>query len=249
MEIAIGYSGIAHGNMGLSFGNEKEVIANREGYLNFMGMPFTQTAFMNPQHGDVIKVVTKENLKKMSLEGFKCDGLFTTDKDIALAFPPADCLAIYFYNKNFSAIIHVGKDGFIKDIVQKSIAIFIIRRLISPKDKVKVVIGPYIKECCYVFPTNPHYFTKWAQKLYKHLNFSIEDNFCIDLGDAVKNLLSGKIYSSLIDGKIAVINQCTCCTNDHRDKSVYYSHVKSNDKKRFPGLHPEGRNLAVIARN
>jgi copper oxidase (laccase) domain-containing protein len=246
MEITIGYSARGYGNMGLTFGDPKEVKANREGYLDFLAIDPEQTAFMSPQHGDTISEVTKENLKDMLPEGFKCDGLYTTDKDIALAFPPADCLAVYFYNENFSAIIHAGKEGILNTIIQKALTIFAIRGLVSSKNKVKVTIGPYIKECCYVFPMDPHYFTKWAQSLYSHLCFSDNDDFSIDLGNIVRDIFSRKAFSGFIDGDIAMVNQCTCCTKDHDNKFVYFSHGGST---RYPDDRPAGRNLAVIKIN
>jgi copper oxidase (laccase) domain-containing protein len=246
MEITIGYSARGNGNMGLTLGESGEVKANRKGYLDFLAILPEQTAFMSPQHGDTILEVTKEDLKKMPPEGFKCDGLYTTDKDIALAFPPADCLAVYFYNKNFSAVIHAGKQGILNTIIQKALTLFVIRGLVSSKDKVKVTIGPYIKECCYVFSMYPHRFTRWAQSLRKYLCLSDDDDFSIDLGNIARDIFSKKNFSRFIDGDVAIVNQCTCCTKDHNNKFVYFSHGGSN---RHSGDRPEGRNLAVIKRN
>jgi copper oxidase (laccase) domain-containing protein len=245
-EITIGYSCIEHGNMDTRFGGQKEVLNNMEAYLYFLGLSIEKTAFMNTQHGDTIEEVTKDNLKDLPMDGFLCDGLFTTDKDITLAFPLADCLAISFWNENFSAIIHVGRGGILNKIIHKAIGIFLIRGLIGSKNKVKVMISPYVKKCCYVFPIEPFYFTKYFQKLYKYLEFSDNDDFCLDLGAAAKDVFSS--YASLIEGEVGIIEQCTCCAKNDNNKRIYFSHVNSNEK-RFFGDSPEGRNLAVIKRN
>ena len=110
--------------------------------------PLCGKSFILPEqvHGDKIAIVDKKNKKKI-VKGV--DGLITEEKGIALGITTADCLPILFYEpeREIIAAVHAGWKGSLKRISQK--ATQTITRLGGNIDKIIVVIGPHIKNCCY----------------------------------------------------------------------------------------------------
>lgn len=75
--------------------------------------------FAKQKHQDVLMEVTSDNLDRSK----ECDGLYTREKNIALAITHADCQAAVFYSpeKNVIAAVHAGWRGQVKNIYRKTV--------------------------------------------------------------------------------------------------------------------------------
>lgn len=120
---------------------------NRTDLAQTIEIPLTQWVFASQCHSDTLLKVTKEDSAKGTLHDSPklpdCDGLYTFDKDIALAFFHADCVPVLMYDETTHLIvaIHSGVIGTLKNITYKSIIHLVNHENINP-DNLKVIIGP-----------------------------------------------------------------------------------------------------------
>lgn len=239
----IAMSGLKDGNMSFKCNGQKkvhisEIRKNRGHFLEGLGIPEDKVFYMDPKHGTKICRVGNGHLKMRSeysdIIGITCDGLYTTQKGIALAFTPADCMPIFFWNKKVVALAHAGRKGMAEALPLKMLLTLKDKGLADAENPLKIQMGPHIQPCCYRFPMK--FFWEWGYKFTKIAPQG--DIFTVNLCWKLRHMLNNQH----ILGRGAL---CTCCAKDKRRNFKFFSHTRSNND-RFPGEHPEGRNMAVI---
>ena len=142
------------------------------------------------------------------------DGLITSKKyNLILSIKVADCVPIYVYDPitdNFG-IFHSGWKGTKNKIIVKGISILVNKFKCLPRN-ILVVIGPYIKSCCYVVDSDvAKYFNHDSINKYK-------EKWKLDLGLQIKLDL---VTEGLLDKNIYISDICTydtlACESYRRD--------------------------------
>ena len=146
------------------------------------------------------------------------DGIFSSNNQLILEVSVADCMPIFFAdkNKNFFGVVHAGWKGLAEGIIENSIELLINEgfRL----DSVKVLIGPSIRQD----------------------NFEVKNDVADLFDDRFSTLKDGKIFLSLQKiamSKLSVYNihdvmdveECTYNT------PAYYSYRRNKTEKRMKG--------------
>ena len=130
------------------------------------------------------------------------DGLISSKKEnIFLSIKVADCVPVYVYDPftNYFGIFHSGWKGTKNKITAKGISILVNQFKSQPKN-ILVVIGPYIKQCCYEVDFDvAQYFNGQSIKKYKV-------KWKLDLGLQIKLDL---IKLGLVDKNIYISDICT----------------------------------------
>ncbi len=167
--------------------------------------------FAKQRHGDNLIEVTKDNLKDIE----EADGLYTKEKNIALAIAHADCQAAVFYapKKNILAVAHAGWKGQVLNIYQKMVQ--------TLKDKYQVEPGELLVSI------SPSLCPKHAE--FKNYQEELPEEFW-DFQDKEKpkhfNLWKIAIMQLTTAGvredQIEVAQSCTFCEDQD-----FYSHRRS----------------------
>ena len=152
MKIIKGFSTKQDGNMKIYLGavhvadNESQKNKeNRKKFLEKAGLKNDNLVLAGLVHGNRIVTVTDKDKGKIISE---CDGFATNVTDVVLGVTAADCLPIFFWNKQGTVvgIVHAGWRGVQKGIASEMINIFVNKYDCLVKD-IKVEIGPHIKDC------------------------------------------------------------------------------------------------------
>jgi hypothetical protein len=145
-----------------------------------------------------------------------CDALITNNDKCLLTITTADCLPIYFYdkNKNVVAIAHAGWRGVVSKIAEKVINQFM-NHYHSDINDIEVSIGPHIKDCHFEIKDD-------AANQFKKSDLIIRgDKIYIDLSQIIKNQLN-----DLGVNNIEISEDCTYCLSDK-----YFSYRRDNPKE------------------
>jgi YfiH family protein len=152
MKIIKGFSTIRDGNMKIYPGNihnkENENTRNKENrklLLKKVGLDDSNLVLAGLVHGNKIVVVSSDDKGKVVPD---CDGFITNIPGIILGVTAADCVPVYFWdkNKNVIGMVHAGWRGVQKDIMAEMINLFINNYDCLVGD-IEVEIGPHIKDC------------------------------------------------------------------------------------------------------
>ena len=145
-----------------------------------------------------------------------CDALITNNNKCLLTITVADCLPIYFYdkNKNVVAIAHAGWRGVVSKIAEKVINQFI-NHYHSDINDIEVFIGPHIKDCHFEIKDDVVNQFKQSDLIIK------EDKIYINLSQIIKNQLN-----ELGINNIEASDECTYCLTDK-----YFSYRRDNPKE------------------
>ncbi len=142
-------------NMGFHVGDQYEsVLKNREILANDLAFPLDQWVFGEQIHATHIERVTLKEagrgVKALDTVIPGADGLYTTDSDLMLAALYADCVPLFFFASDLSAIgvAHAGWRGTVGEIGGKMVTTWHEQLGIEP-NKISVIIGPSIGSCCY----------------------------------------------------------------------------------------------------
>ena len=179
---------------------------------NFNNSENTKTiAKMNQTHSN--KSIFIDRLSK---EYEDCDGIFTSNKDLALEVSTADCLPVFFADKNFFGVVHAGWKGLAGGIIENSIRLLFKNGF--SLDNTHILIGPSIRK--------DHFEVKEDVACLFDKNFLISKNekTFLSLQDiAINQLNSFNIYD------IVNVEECTYSTPH------YYSYRRDKTDKRIKG--------------
>ncbi|MCQ2576080.1 MAG: polyphenol oxidase family protein [Treponema sp.] len=174
----------------------------------FVNSPVISVPFVNPLQGD---------------------GLVTDDRSLMPGVTVADCMPLYLYDNQTGAfgIVHSGWKG--TGIVQTAIELMT-EKFGTEAKNVSVVIGPHIKDCCYIVDeTRAKYFSEnFTPDCIKPLE---ENGKCYCGGKGLPitwNNGNGPLFRLSLekanlsvlrkcgvrDENISVCKECTCCTEE-----------------------------------
>ena len=228
--IKVKFSEVDDGNMSFVWGNETDVIKNRQQFLEKCGIQPEDSTIVKLEHG--IKIHKIENPKgnltdKTRQEELIGDGLYTDKAGVALMLVVADCIPAVLYDPLGSQIcvLHAGRRGVELNILAEAV------RLMKPKKREELVLiaGAAISKESYIFDSEEgvdknFWGSDFSYDSDKKYHMDIKNKFkkqAIDLG-----ISENSIDISKID------------TFANRD---YFSHRRS-----MATGEPEGR-FAIIA--
>lgn len=135
------------GNMSFLRGEPKQVLKNRQKFLNKFNIDISFVIDTRQIHSNKIIKITKTSLGKSLPEA---DGLITNQPNVYLMIKAADCHQIAFYDPKNQAIalIHAGFKGLEKDIIKNTIKELEKNYKSQPKDLI-VKFGPSVGPCHY----------------------------------------------------------------------------------------------------
>jgi len=166
-------------------------------------------------HKNRVVIVDGVNKSQSILD---CDALITNESKYLLTITIADCLPIYFYDKNKKviALAHAGWRGVVSKIAKEVISLFI-NHYGSNLNDIEIFIGPHIRDCHFEVKDDvssqfkPSDYTTKDEKTYINLSKTVKDQ-----------LLLLNVNSCNIN----ISEECTYCLNDK-----YFSYRRDNPKE------------------
>lgn len=212
----------------------QDVINNRHIVAKNSGWELNKWIYADQVHGTRVVQVTSRHAG-MGIESYDravkaADGLWTFDRGIGLSLGFADCVPVYFAEPEtgYAGVAHAGWKGSVGNIGGE-----MIRQAEEAgvcADKVHVMIGPSIGECCYqvdqrVIDRIPAHLNK--DRIYETLG---EGQYRLNLQELNKQLI---MAAGVKEQNIEMSGMCTSC---HKD--LFFSHRRDQGKT--------GRMSAVI---
>lgn len=218
-------STIADGNMSLRYGEQAEVLKNRQRFLEKFGLSPQHCVVMNSNHDDIVSIIddkkTKDDFSANPL--IPADTLITQKKNVTLLLTTADCLPVSLFDPVTETIslIHLSRHTFVLDLLEKTLTSL---ATLGVKNKnLKVVIGPHIHSRSYCFPLP---LNEEPTKLQPYIQ-KFDNRACVDLTQATIDTLTSL---GAKPSNIAVSPIDTYTSKNH------FSHVRS-----VKNNEPEGR--------
>ncbi|MFA8437575.1 peptidoglycan editing factor PgeF [Pueribacillus sp. YX66] len=201
-----------------------DVLNNRHIVAKKLSIPLQQWVVGTQPHGNnIYKVKRGDRGKGATTEHTairEVDGLYTTERGILLVSLYADCVPIYFIEKQrqMVGIAHAGWRGTVANIAGKMVEAW--RKEGIDPTKIQVVIGPSIGPCCYevndvvMSEVNKFQFDKNVAQKNK------SNQYMLNLKLLNKLLL---IQAGIPEKDIYLSPLCTSCLH-----STFFSHRKEN---------------------
>ncbi|MCD7033877.1 peptidoglycan editing factor PgeF [Metabacillus sp. GX 13764] len=217
-------------NMGLHVGDDPLAVQkNRNKLAEQLSMPLEQWVFADQVHDSIIYKAGSDDKGKGTLDYSTAikgtDGLYTKEKNIMLALCFADCVPLFFFEKQQKLVgtAHAGWKGTVKNIAGRMVQEWTEKEQADP-DRIIAVIGPSIGPCCYTVDSRvmDHVYSQNAaepDKIYSEIK---KGQFSLDLKELNRQLL---IKAGLKDENIHVSSYCTGCESD-----LFFSHRRDNGK-------------------
>ena len=150
------------------------------------------------------------------------DGLITNIRnDVILQIQTADCVPVFLYDRKTENIglIHSGWKGTHNEIVLN--ALEVLKSNNSDLRNIVVVLGPFIKSCCFEVKNNV------AQYFNSKYIINNEDKIYIDLGSKIKDdlLSKGVLKNNIFISAICTKHDLNCNSyrRDGNDSARMYS--------------------------
>ncbi len=124
-------------------GNQ-EAKANRQAFMQKAGLDHKRLVLMPQIHSVMICSVCEES------PGQECDGMVTSNCELALGVLVADCIGLFYYDvqKRVIACAHAGRKGTFENIAGKTVQKMQDDFGCDAKD-IHVYMSPSIGKCCY----------------------------------------------------------------------------------------------------
>lgn len=163
------------------------------------------------------RVAIIDNLNKNKVIA-DCDALITSDSRYLLTVTAADCLPIYFYdrNKKVVAIAHAGWRGVLLEIAKEVIGQFTGHYGSALKD-IDIFLGPHIRACHFEVQEDVACQFKNADSIVR------AGKKYLDLSKIIKEQLLGL---GIPKNNISISQECTYCLSNK-----YYSFRRDKPKK------------------
>lgn len=206
---------------------EGRVISNFKTICKVLDVSIEDSVLSNQTHKTEIRVVTSEDKGKglVKLRDYEeVDGLVTDQKGLALFTFYADCVPMFFLDKEkkVAGVAHGGWRGTVGKIAGSMIDTMSREYGSEPKD-ILVAIGPSIANCC--FEVNRDVYDKFKENFIdiEKIASPISDNkWSLDLKKANKIILEEK---NIPKENITVSQMCTSCDNE-----MFFSYRKEDGK-------------------
>lgn len=150
------FGGVSEGpfeSLNLSSGRGDDPEAVRENYRRvaaLMGAEIDDCAVTKQVHGDVVRIVTREDRHRcMSKVPYEADGIVTAEKGLPLFCFTADCVPVLLLDPEnaVAGAIHCGWRSSAADILKN--AVEQMERLGARREKLRAALGPAIGRCCF----------------------------------------------------------------------------------------------------
>ena len=157
--IIFAFSRRRDGNMSLRYGRTEDSLESRKNFLSRLGIDYRNLVCARQVHSSHIQYVTEQDIGKGALSDATAidatDALVTDRKNLPLAVFTADCLSLFLYDPETSAIglVHAGWRSSQENISSHVIK-FMQARFHTRPEALSVVFGPSIKQCCYMVAEN-----------------------------------------------------------------------------------------------
>lgn len=197
-------------------GSMKKFLDNRSFYIK-KHKDLSQKIIISADlsHGSSVAVVD-DNLQADTVVS-SCDALITNNPKYLLIITVADCLPVYFYDKNKGvvAIAHAGWRGLVLGVATQVVDLFVSKYKSSLSD-IEVFVGPHIKKC--------HFEVKddVASKFSDSVCSFKDDKLYVDLAKSLKFQLEKRGIKA---DNISISNECTFCLS-----SKYFSFRRDKPK-------------------
>ncbi|HAR99978.1 MAG: hypothetical protein US57_C0011G0079 [Candidatus Moranbacteria bacterium GW2011_GWC2_37_73] len=156
---------------------------NRELFFEKFGIDGGAVVSANLVHGNHVEVVTDAETKIIT----KTDALITTEKGAFLAITIADCVPVFFYEKEkgIVALAHAGWRGIVGDVLKNTVDG--ISSLGGNKNDLFVALGPGINECHFEIKADAlESFADYHEFITKR-----DGKMFVDLKSIIKKQLTG----------------------------------------------------------
>lgn len=174
------------------------------------------------------------------------DGIITQNKNLIPTVTVADCVPIYFcdFKQNIFGVVHSGWKG--TGIIEEAVLI-LQKNFNSKAENISVVIGPHIKNCCYIVDSNrAEYFTEnFGSNCIKE--FLPDEKLKNPLIEIWKNQGSKLFRLSLLNANLNILQKlkirpknilicenCTCCDeifgSNRRETAILQKKQEQFDK-------------------
>lgn len=181
---------------------EGEDFANRQKYLQTIGVPENSIVSAKLIHGDKIEIVSTTDKGKVIPDA---DGLVTRARNLFLALTVADCLPVVLYHpeQHVMALLHAGWRGLAADIVPKAVNTLVSKFGVRPAD-LHAYIGPGVEQ---------HHYEVQEDLVKQFADFpsAVElqsGRYLLDLKLIATQQLTG---SGVPKSNISVSPECTYC--------------------------------------
>lgn len=211
-------------NLGFSRGDSDENV--RENYrllCGAIGIPAERLVFSKQTHKDRVRKVTAADCGTGILRPIPYDDVdahMTNEPNVPLLIFSADCVPVFFYDKEHAAIAlaHAGWRGTVQKIAAKTVAAMG-REYQTKPEQVTVVIGPSIcRDCFEIGPEVAEEFLRtWPEAAESGiLRKGTGDRYLADLWEANRQALR---EAGVPEENIFVSGVCTMCRQD-----LFFSH-------------------------
>ena len=210
-------------NLRMNCDDKREnILKNYEIICDEIGVNFENLVFSNQVHCDTILSVTKEDMgngitKPQKWDG--ADGLITNEPGVPIIIFAADCVPVFFFDKEKKviALVHSGWKGTVLGISAKCIDKMVTEYSCTPED-IMVAIGPSIGECHFevgddVADVFRNTFGESVLKKY--------EKWHVNMQKAIELQVRKQGVEKIIRADI-----CTYCQSD-----LLFSHRKTNGKR------------------
>lgn len=166
-------------------------------------------------HKNKVVVVDDANESQLISD---CDALITNQNKYLLTVTIADCLPLYFYDKNKKvvALAHAGWRGVASKIAENVIDVFI-NHYNSNLNGIEVFIGPHIRDCHFEVKDDVSRQFKISDSVIR------DEKTYINLSEVVKNQL---LLLNINEDNINISDECTYCLNNK-----YFSYRRDNPEE------------------
>ncbi len=219
--------------MNLSFtrGDDEEAVReNHRRFAGAVGYDVEKLVFSNQVHETVIRRVDASDCGKgifRESDIIGVDGLMTEDEDVVLMTFFADCVPLFFYDKNRRAIasVHSGWRGTVRRIGALAVEAMGREFGTRPEDLL-AVIGPSICQDCYEVGGDvaESFRTGFAEEQWPELlREKSADKYMLNLWRANEILLQ---EAGIPASQIETSGLCTCCHPE-----LLFSHRASHGRR------------------
>jgi YfiH family protein len=207
--------------------NRQQLICSLLGHSVGKGIPDFRLITLKQVHSDEILVLEDRPLLEIPITG---DGLVTAQPGVFLAVQTADCMPVLVLDpqRKVVAAVHAGWRGTVKRIIEKTIR-KMQARLGSDAADCIAVVGPSIRQCCYLVGQEViaafHAEFSYAPSLFSPSRLEVQSpqepsalqtSLFLDLPRASKQQL---LDSGLLEANISADPPCTAC-----DTRRFFSH-------------------------
>lgn len=151
--IIAAFSSRQDGNMSLCYGDTQRSLESRKKFLSSISIDYRDLVCAKQAHGKNVVCVTEIDKGKGALDYDSSvndtDGFLTDKKNVPIAILTADCLSVFIYDPNKTAIgiLHAGWRSTEKNICGQGVRLMQ-EKFGSRPDDLLVGFGPSIRSCC-----------------------------------------------------------------------------------------------------